>query len=93
MLRQRLSPQGAHAGARHGPVQVQLLREAAQEQDLAGGTRETTHGREALPLLDLCGRLCFQQRARTAHEGRAQGGGQRRHDGLGSEGEAEIGIA
>ena len=90
VLRQLLGPQGAHADARRPPVQVRLLREAPQEQDLPGGTREAAHGREALPLLHLCGWICVQQWAWAAYARCPQDRGQGRHDGVESEGKAKI---
>ena len=68
----------------------QLLREASQEQDVAGGAREAAHGREALPLLHLRGRVRLQQRPRAAHAGRPQDRGQGGHDGLEPQREAEM---
>ena len=71
-------------------IATQLLREASQEQDVAGGAREAAHGREALPLLHLRGRVRLQQRPRAAHAGRPQDRGQGGHDGLESQREAEM---
>ena len=43
VLRELVGAEGAHADARRPAVQVRLLREEAQEQDVAGGAPGTPH--------------------------------------------------
>ena len=71
-LPQLLTPPEAHGEARGAELQVPLLREAAQDAEVASGSRDGAHRGEALQVHGLRQRLQVQEPPRLTHEARSQ---------------------